>query len=101
MAGRSASTTNGARAPGHIKPWPGRSSAVPNNHINHAKKGTGLGRGFDVLMPGGIDSSLLEQDKSRVQKLFISAISAHPDQPRKHFDPEALEQLAESIKLHG
>ena len=67
---------------------------MPNNQ-------KGLGRGFDVLMPGGVDSSLLEEDKNRVQKLFVSDISPNPDQPRKHFDLEALEQLAESIKQHG
>jgi ParB family chromosome partitioning protein len=61
----------------------------------------GLGRGFDVLMPSGVDSSLLEQDKNRVQKLFVSSISPNKDQPRKHFDQAALEQLSESIKQHG
>lgn len=64
-------------------------------------KSKGLGRGFDVLIPGGIDSSLLEQDRTRVQKLFIKDISANADQPRKHFDPVALQQLAESISQHG
>lgn len=61
----------------------------------------GLGRGFDALMPTGVDSSLLEQDKNRVQKLFVSAIQANPDQPRRNFDDEALGQLAQSIKQYG
>jgi len=52
-------------------------------------------------MPTGVDSSLLDQDKNRVQKLFVSAIAANPDQPRRHFDEEALRQLAESIKQYG
>lgn len=35
------------------------------------------------------------------QTLRLSEIEPKPDQPRKYFDEEALEQLAESIKNHG
>jgi len=31
----------------------------------------------------------------------VDAIEANPDQPRRHFDPEHLEKLAESIRQHG
>lgn len=33
--------------------------------------------------------------------LSIKLIEANPFQPRAHFEPEALEELTESIKLHG
>lgn len=60
-----------------------------------------LGRGFDALIPKDLDSSILEEDKHRVQKLLIADISPNPDQPRKEIDPEALAELTESVKTHG
>ncbi len=62
---------------------------------------TGLGRGFDTLIPKDMDASLLAQEGERVQKLPVSQIKANPDQPRKHFDDQALQELAESIKTYG
>lgn len=66
-----------------------------------AKKNTGLGRGFDALIPKGLDVPLLSGDAERIQKLFITDIFPHADQPRKHFDEVALQELAASIKRHG
>ena len=64
-------------------------------------KKSALGKGFDLLMPTDIDSSLLEADIERVQNLFISTVFPNPKQPRRFFDDLALEQLAESIKQYG
>ena len=71
-----------------------------------AKKG--LGRGFSSLIPTEmiidekIDSELgLEYDKSQLKELKISDISPDPEQPRRHFNKEKLEELASSIKIHG
>lgn len=61
----------------------------------------GLGRGFDSLIPTQVDISLLEEDSDRIQKLLISDIKPNIDQPRKQFEPSALNELAESIKVHG
>ena len=36
-----------------------------------------------------------------VQKIDINKIYANPNQPRKNFDKESLNELTESIKLHG
>lgn len=66
-----------------------------------ALKHSGLGKGFDVLMPKDFDSSLLEKEGQRVQNLFITAIFPNPDQPRRFFDDNALKQLADSIKQYG
>lgn len=63
--------------------------------------GKGLGKGFDVLMPTEFDQSLLLDSNERVQKLFISAVHANPDQPRRHFDESALIELSTSIKRYG
>ena len=71
-----------------------------------AKKG--LGRGFSSLIPTEmiidekIDSALgLEYDKSQLKELKISDISPDPEQPRRHFNKEKLEELANSIRIHG
>ena len=68
----------------------------------------GLGRGFSSLIPTEmiidekIDSELgLEYDKSQLKELKISDISPDPEQPRRHFNKEKLEELANSIKIHG
>lgn len=68
--------------------------------MSTAKK-SGLGRGFDALIPQDFDKSLLFDDQERVQKLSVTELRANPDQPRQHFDKQALEQLAESIKNFG
>jgi ParB family chromosome partitioning protein len=64
-------------------------------------KVTGLGKGLDALLPTGFDTSLLIDAKERVQNLFISDIVPNPEQPRKHFDNLAIEELSQSIKRHG
>lgn len=61
----------------------------------------GLGKGFDALIPTDFDPSLLIDSKDRIQKLFISRIKANPDQPRRHFDQQALNELATSLKQYG
>ncbi len=62
----------------------------------------GLGRGFDVLIPTGFDSSIIENDdKPRIKTVLIGSLQPNPDQPRKHFDTQELELLAASIKHHG
>lgn len=64
-------------------------------------KQLGLGKGFDVLMPAGVDQNLINRGDDRVQNLFIKDIEPNPDQPRRTFDEKQLNELAESIKQHG
>jgi len=61
----------------------------------------GLGRGFDSLLPQNFDTSLLLTDDDRIQKVAVGNISPNKNQPRTHFDDEALAQLASSIKSYG
>lgn len=61
----------------------------------------GLGKGFDVLIPADFDEAILTDANERVQNLFIPDIKPNPDQPRKSFDKQALEELAVSIKRYG
>ena len=64
-------------------------------------KQTGLGRGFDILIPKDLDQSILQDDSERIHKLLIEDINPNPDQPRRQVDELALKELADSIKNHG
>jgi ParB family chromosome partitioning protein len=44
---------------------------------------------------------VLADASERIQKLEITLVDPNPEQPRQHFDPEALKELADSIKQHG
>lgn len=68
--------------------------------MSTAKK-SGLGKGFDALLPQNFDKSLIFEDQERIQKLDVALLAPNPDQPRQTFDKQALEQLANSIKEHG
>jgi ParB family chromosome partitioning protein len=60
-----------------------------------------LGKGFAALIPQDFDKSILFEDQERIQKLSLDELEPNPEQPRQHFDDEALEQLAISIKNYG
>jgi ParB family chromosome partitioning protein len=62
---------------------------------------SGLGRGFDSLIPQNFDNSLLLDEHERIQKIPVTKLVARVDQPRQFFDENALVELAESVKNHG
>ena len=85
---------------------------------NKGANKTGLGRGLSSLL--GIfdeenenNETQLGEDKIErvlnnevkksggVVELSLSLVKPNPDQPRKNFDPTALQELANSIKTHG
>ena len=62
-----------------------------------------LGRGLGELL-GEVESAYensTRSSKSGVLKLDVTSIKANPNQPRKIFDEEKLNDLSESIKEHG
>ncbi len=59
----------------------------------------GLGKGLDALFADNLVE--LEQEQRPDALLRLSQIEPDKSQPRKHFEEEALNQLAESIKAHG
>jgi ParB family chromosome partitioning protein len=64
----------------------------------------GLGRGLSALMADvNLDASRNAQQPDRAPDatLPIESIFPNPNQPRRFFDPEALEELAESIRQKG
>ena len=58
----------------------------------------GLGRGLGALLGEFPEET---REKSPYQLLPIYKIEPNPDQPRQDFDEEALQDLSESIALHG
>lgn len=66
-----------------------------------SNKKTGLGKGFESLIPQGFDRSLLIDDQEKIQKVELSNLEPNPNQPRTLFDEKSLNELAESIKEHG
>lgn len=66
-----------------------------------AKSKSGLGRGFEALIPDNFDNSLLTDEQERIQKLLITDIKPGKQQPRTEFDDKALKELASSLKQHG
>ena len=63
-----------------------------------AKSKRGLGRGMSALLPSATPAA--RSDKSLIS-VGVEEISPMPGQPRRHFDPQAIEDLARSIKRHG
>ena len=64
-----------------------------------AKK-TGIGKGLDALF-GDVNIEEELQENDVLKNLKITEVEPNRDQPRKKFDQESLEGLAESIKTYG
>jgi ParB family chromosome partitioning protein len=68
-------------------------------------KRRGLGRGLEALIPSGEyieDVGTEEQGRRRVAlQVPVDEIKPNPEQPRRAFDPAALQELADSIRVHG
>lgn len=77
----------------------------------------GLGKGLDALIPNVINEksndnknentkykstdSTLKEEEGQVKIVNITKIEPNREQPRRNFDEEALEELAESIRQFG
>ena len=58
----------------------------------------GLGKGLGALMGDFMEEST---QKSPYQMLPLHKVEPNPNQPRRDFDPEELQSLADSIATHG
>lgn len=58
-------------------------------------KKMGLGRGLDALLPDN------EENASSIRMIGITELDRNPDQPRRDFNEEALQALADSMKEAG
>ncbi len=71
-----------------------------------SRKKSALGRGLGALLEDSPakntkKDSLLDSSKTGIAEIPLDHISVNPFQPRTHFDKEALEELADSIKTQG
>lgn len=62
------------------------------------KKYNALGRGLDALIS---TDDVRPQGSSTINEIAIELIEANPNQPRREFDPQALQELATSIREIG
>ncbi|HMW34068.1 ParB/RepB/Spo0J family partition protein [bacterium] len=69
------------------------------------KKNTGLGKGLSALIREELNADGTLKDEVRsdtpIAKIPIDQIRANPFQPRKEFEPQALEELKQSILQNG
>ncbi len=67
-------------------------------------KKKGLGRGLSALLSDTPETNKLEEapaPSGSMNEIAISEIEVNPYQPRKDFAAEALQELVDSIKVHG
>jgi len=62
------------------------------------KKKYALGRGLDALIS---TETVRTEGSSTINEIDIELIEANPNQPRREFDPEALQELSDSIAEIG
>ena len=67
------------------------------------KRPSGLGRGLSSLLGEVAQEAPVSgaPNRGNVQMMPVSSIEPHLDQPRRHFDEAALEELAASIETRG
>ncbi len=69
------------------------------------KKKTGLGRGLGALLEDSDEKKEISGSgatiKGAINEIPVSAIEVNPFQPRTDFNEQALEELAESIRVQG
>lgn len=68
------------------------------------KRPAGLGRGLSALLGEAVREEPVAAEGERspgVRTVAIAELEPHPEQPRRHFDEDALDELAQSIKARG
>ena len=66
------------------------------------KKGLNKGKGLNVLIDTEVEKPSISQEiKDSIVMMNISKVEPNKQQPRKNFNEDALQELAESIKQFG
>ena len=66
-----------------------------------------LGKGLDALFPSNVNVETLGEKKEIIDaseniiEMKINSVEPNVNQPRKNFDDDKIDDLAESIKVHG
>lgn len=72
-----------------------------------AKAARGLGKGLDSLIPASVpkaepaQETVKAEDNAQGTYVKITKVEPNREQPRKNFDEDALQELADSIKQYG
>lgn len=72
-----------------------------------ARRSQGLGRGLSALLGDAsprdesVPSGSAPASNRAIQNIEVALIHPHPEQPRRHFDEGALQELADSIAKRG
>lgn len=66
-------------------------------------KKMGLGKGLGALLSAydDYDDTVKNTSNNATNEIVLSSLVPNPNQPRKNFDQTALQELANSIKVHG
>lgn len=76
-----------------------------SDNKNQLKKKGGLGRGLNALISGSYEKKeepvKTDNPVNTIAEIPLQLIQTNPFQPRTHFDTDALEELAESIRIQG
>ncbi len=65
------------------------------------QKKRGLGKGLEALLTEGERRTTRRLMGDITEEIPVDQIAPNPHQPRRHFDEEALAELAASIRVHG
>jgi ParB family chromosome partitioning protein len=60
-----------------------------------------LGKGLNALFKDNMDYDEDKQDNEQINEIELKDLRKNPFQPRKKFDDEKIDELAQSIKEHG
>lgn len=72
------------------------SNAAPDSPKSSGQR-RGMGRGLSAILP----TTPTDLTHDELRQIPVASIEANPNQPRKAFEPEALEALAASIQQNG
>lgn len=61
----------------------------------------GLGQGLNALISDELEEEIALENSKDILKVKITLVEPNPNQPRKQFDEDALDELAESIRSYG
>lgn len=67
----------------------------------NTKKKSGLGRGFESLLPQNFDESILLNASDKIEKIPVDKLVPNKYQPRQEFEAQAIQELSESIRAYG
>jgi ParB family chromosome partitioning protein len=83
---------------------PQEATTPATSPLSTRKARPGLGRGLSALLGDAEREEPVRpgtEPSMGVRMLPVSSLAPHPEQPRRHFDEDALEELAKSIAMRG